>query len=152
MSLTTRGRYGLRALIELAAAGDRPLQLKRIAKRQGISRKYLEQLLVPLRDAGIVRTARGPGGGYTLAVCREELTASRILSILEGPNDLAPCLVHGQSCDRAGRCVTKELWEKVDAAIDAVLGGITLADLTARQAELGLDDRDSPTPVCGPEV
>lgn len=138
MKLSTKGRYSVTALYELALHyGEGVVPLKTIAKTQGISENYLEQLMAPLRRAGLVESVRGAQGGYTLALPPEELTIGQIITAVEGPIALVDCLLmdaeaEGQSCVRAGSCVTRQIWEEVCDSINSVLNHISLADLLHR--------------------
>lgn len=130
MKLSTRTRYGIRAVIELAQhEGKRPLQLKVIAERQGISVKYLEQLMSLLRSSGFVRSIRGSKGGYILARAPEQVTLSEVFRCLEGPVTTAECTDNTDYCERAADCAAREVWVQVEEAIQGVLNSITLADM-----------------------
>jgi len=133
MKLSTRTRYGIRAVIELAQhEGKRPLQLKVIAERQGISVKYLEQLMSLLRSSGFVRSIRGSKGGYILARPPEQVTLSEVFRCLEGPVTTAECTENKDYCERAADCAAREVWVQVEGAIEGVLSSITLADMIQR--------------------
>ena len=138
MKLSTKGRYSVTALYELALHyGEGVVPLKTIAQTQLISETYLEQLMVPLRRAGIVESVRGAQGGYTLALPPEEITIGRIITAVEGPIALVDCLLTDaeagdQSCVRVGQCVTRQIWKEVRDSINAVLNNISLADLMER--------------------
>jgi Rrf2 family transcriptional regulator, cysteine metabolism repressor len=133
MKLSTRTRYGIRAIIELAQyEGKRPLQLKVIAERQGISVKYLEQLMSLLRSSGFVRSVRGSKGGYILARAPEQIRLSEVFRCLEGPVTTAECTENEDFCERAADCVAREVWVQVEEAIQRVLSSITLADMVQR--------------------
>ncbi len=133
MKLSTRTRYGIRAVIELAQhEGKRPLQLKMIAERQGISVKYLEQLMSLLRSSGFVRSIRGSKGGYILARSPEQIRLSEVFRCLEGPVTTAECTEDKDYCERAADCVAREVWVQVEEAIQRVLNSITLADLVRK--------------------
>jgi Rrf2 family cysteine metabolism transcriptional repressor len=130
MKLSTRTRYGMRAMIELAQhEGKRPLQLKAIADRQDISVKYLEQLMSLLRSAGFVRSVRGSKGGYILARAAGEIKLSEVFRCLEGPVTTAECVEDEDYCKRSADCVAREIWMEVEAAIQGVLSSMTLADV-----------------------
>ena len=136
MKLSTRTRYGMRAVIELAQhEGNRPLQLKAIAERQDISVKYLEQLMSMLRSAGFVRSVRGSKGGYILARPPEQITLSEIFRSLEGPVTTAECTEDPEYCERSADCAAQEVWVQVEQAIEGVLSGITLADMVRKTQE-----------------
>jgi len=133
MKLSTRTRYGIRAIIELAQhEGKRPLQLKVIAERQGISVKYLEQLMSLLRAAGFVRSVRGSKGGYILARAPGQIRLNEVFRCLEGPVTTAECTENQDYCERAADCVAREVWIQVEEAIQRVLSSISLADLVQR--------------------
>lgn len=130
MKLSTRTRYGLRAIIELAQHEEkRPLQLKAIAERQDISVKYLEQLMSVLRSGAFVRSIRGSKGGYVLARPPEHIRLDEVLRCLEGPVTTAECTEDRDYCSRSADCAARDVWLKVEAAIKKVLSSITLADL-----------------------
>ena len=131
MMISTKGRYALRTMLDLALNDEGEyIPLRDIAERQDISVKYLEQIVSTLTRAGFVRSVRGTGGGYRLARKPEEYTVGMILRLTEG--NLAPvaCLEFEQNnCPRAARCVTLDIWKKLYDAINSVVDNITLADL-----------------------
>lgn len=130
MKISTRTRYAVRAIIELAQnSGQRPLQLKVIARRQDISVKYLEQLMAVLRSGGFVRSIRGSKGGYVLAKPPEQIRLNEVLYCLEGPISTVECVDNKDYCGRAADCAARQVWAKVELAIDDVLKSITLKDL-----------------------
>lgn len=132
--ISTKGRYGLRAMIELALHyGENPLPLQKIAQRQGVSFKYLEQLIPSLKGADLVRSVRGSSGGYLLAKPPHKIYLIEILTALEG--DLAPaeCVDHPRVCSKSDECVIREIWSEVDEAIKRVFGSKTLHDLVSLQ-------------------
>ena len=137
MKISTRGRYGIRLMLALALNyNNGTIPLKTIAKDQGISEKYLEQIISVLNKAGYVRSIRGPQGGYILVKEPKEYTVGMILRATEG--DLAPvsCVGNGAvECDRADGCVTVRIWQKINDAVDNVVDNITLADLVDWQNE-----------------
>ena len=133
MKLSTRTRYGMRAIIELAQHEDkRPLQLKTIAERQDISVKYLEQLMSMLRSAGFVRSVRGSKGGYTLGRPADQITLSEIFRCLEGAVTTAECVDEESYCARSADCAARDVWVRVEKAIQDVLGSIRLSDLVRK--------------------
>ncbi len=133
MKLSTRTRYGMRAIIELAHhEGKRPLQLKVIADRQDISVKYLEQLMSLLRAAGFVRSVRGSKGGYVLARPADQIRMSDVFHSLEGQVTTTECTTDEEYCERSADCIARGIWLDVEAAINNVLGAITLADLVEK--------------------
>ena len=134
MKISTKGRYGVKALFELAMhEGAGPLSLKTIAQRQGLSEHYLEQLVATLRKAGLVTSVRGAQGGYTLTRPASSITVGDVLRVLEGPIGFSDCAtengVAAEHCGKSEGCVAQGVWEKVRDSIIAVVDGITLGDL-----------------------
>jgi Rrf2 family cysteine metabolism transcriptional repressor len=133
MKLSTRTRYGMRALLELAANnGTRPLQIKIIARRQDISVKYLEQLMAMLKSAGLIRSIRGSKGGYVLAKPPNQIKLSDVFDCLEGHVVTAECVEDENYCARVADCVVRSLWIEVQDAVQNVLRSNTLQDLLDR--------------------
>jgi Rrf2 family cysteine metabolism transcriptional repressor len=141
MKLSTRTRYGIRAIIELAVNhGKGPLQIRVIAKRQDISVKYLEQLMTILRSAGFIRSIRGSKGGYILARQPSQIKMSDVFDSLEGNVTTVDCVEDKNYCDRTADCIARQVWAQVQQAIKNVLQSITLQDLVNRtKAEKKLD-------------
>lgn len=134
MRISTKGRYGLRAMFELARSfGEGPLLMSTIAERQGLSRKHLHALLTSLKSAGLVRGIRGPGGGFVLTKVPSEIRLSEVLYALEGPLALVHCVPDRRACDRVNRCAARKVWQKLSGAIEEVLDGVTLEDLVSPQ-------------------
>jgi len=134
MKLSTRGRYGTRALLELALhQGEGPVPLKDIAQRQQISLQYLEHLITPLIAAGIVLSTRGPRGGVSLAKPPEAIRLSEIIQLLEGSIAPAECVNNPGICVRSKLCVTRDIWGELKKVMNGVLESITLQDLVERQ-------------------
>jgi Rrf2 family protein len=130
MKISTRTRYGMRAILELALANkSEPLQIKVIAERQKISNKYLEQLVAIMKSSGLVRSIRGPHGGYLLAKPPEEIKLSEIFRVLEGPVLTVECVEHEEVCLNCADCITRQLWIQMNDAILNVLDSRTLQDL-----------------------
>jgi Rrf2 family cysteine metabolism transcriptional repressor len=133
MKLSTRARYGIRAMLELAQnEGKGPMQIKSIGQHQEISVKYLEQLLSILKSSGFVRSIRGARGGYMLAESADKIKLSDVFNCLEGPLITTECLEDNEYCSRANECVTRELWAEVQSAVKNVLDSFTLEDLVER--------------------
>lgn len=131
---STRARYALRAMIELALReGSGPVLLRQVAQAQHLSAKYLEQLTIPLRRQGLLQAERGPQGGYELARPAAEITAREIVEAVEVPLHFVECIPRPQSCDRTATCAARDLWAKAGDAVAAVLSQTTLADLRERQ-------------------
>jgi Rrf2 family protein len=139
MKISTKGRYALRLMLDLATYNTgEPISLKDIARRQGISEKYLEQIISGLNKAGYVRSIRGSQGGYILTNPPEFYTVGMILRLTEG--DLAPvdCVAVGSpECEKMDGCVTVRIYKKIYAAVNEVVDSITLADMMEWQAESG---------------
>lgn len=136
MKLSTRSRYGLRAVLELAVEyGNKPLQIRTIAQRQDISNKYLEQLMAILRASGLVRSMRGPKGGYLLAKPPAEIKLSEVFTTLEGPLIPVECLEHPEFCPRCTDCVTRHIWAEIQDAMMNVLESTTMQDLVDRTTQ-----------------
>jgi Rrf2 family transcriptional regulator, cysteine metabolism repressor len=132
MKLSTKGKYGVRAVFEIARNyGKGPISIKGIAERQGISFSYLEQILHKLGKAGLIESVRGPAGGYLLARKPSDLTIGDIVRVLEGPIALSHCLEPGESddCYQAGDCAARMVWVKVGAKIEEALDSISFQDL-----------------------
>lgn len=135
MKLTTKMRYGTRALLDLALhQAQEPIPSSEIAERQQVPVKYLESILVTLRNAGLVQTTRGAQGGYALARTPERIVLSEVFDVLEGPEPLVPC-TEGAVCPRYDGCVTREVWDRMYVASRQVLKDTTLADLAWRARE-----------------
>jgi len=133
MKLSTRSRYGIRAILELAENhGNGPLQLKTIARHQEISVKYLEQLMATLKSAGIVRSIRGSKGGYILTKSPGQIKVSDCFSCLEGPVITTECVQNDSYCERTNDCVARQIWAEVHSAIMGVLQSMTLQNLVDR--------------------
>ena len=133
MLVSTRGRYALRVMVDLAQHQSQgPIPMKDVAQRQQISLKYLEKILPVLSKNGYIVGTHGKGGGYQLTRAPEDYRVGDILRLTEG--DLAPveCATDDGFCDRCGDCVTIELWQEIHRAVSAVVDGTTLGDLVVR--------------------
>lgn len=129
MKLSTKGRYGVKAMVDLALNyGTSPVSIKTISKRQNISEYYLEQLFSPLRKADLIKSIRGAQGGYVLNKEPKDIKISDIIYVLEGPIEVSDC-VEGTSCDNLQYCATRILWKKIQDSIDSVIKSITLQDI-----------------------
>lgn len=138
MKISTRGRYALRLMLDVALNGqEAPVRIKDIAQRQEISEKYLEQIVSVLNKAGLVRSIRGPQGGYRLMKKPEEYTVGTILRFIEGSLAPVACMdADVNDCPRQGGCATLRLWEMLNDAIENVVEHVTLADLVTWQKDL----------------
>lgn len=141
MRLSTKGRYAVMAMADLAKNGsDRAVSLAEIAARQEISLSYLEQLFARLRKGGLVKSVRGPGGGYRLAKTAGETVVADIVLAVDEPIRATRCAAHGtpRGCMTGGaRCITHDLWEDLGAEIHRYLAGVSLSDV--------IEKRTSPT-------
>ncbi len=132
MKLSTKGRYGLKAMFELSMHyGEGPVALKNIAENQKLSEYYLEQLFATLRKARLVTSVRGAQGGYMLASDPKNITVGDIIRVLEGPMVPSDCVIKEEpaACERAEYCVTKVVWEKIRDSFNDVVDSITLGDM-----------------------
>ena len=132
MLVSTRGRYGLRSMVDIAInATGGPVPLRAIAERQGISESYLEQVFALLRKAGLVNAIRGSYGGYVLSKPPEDITVGEIILALEGPLVSVNCVTEGEeaACDKKDTCHTQFFWKKLSDQIKEVLSSTTLQDL-----------------------
>jgi Rrf2 family iron-sulfur cluster assembly transcriptional regulator len=141
MKLTTKGRYAVTAMLDLALHYERePINLADISARQGISLSYLEQLFSRLRKQGLVESARGPGGGYMLARPSVQITIADVIHAVDESVDATKC--GGQkNCHGEDRCLTHDLWEDLSRQINSFLSGITLADLVNRRSVKSLSQK-----------
>jgi Rrf2 family cysteine metabolism transcriptional repressor len=138
MKLSQKGEYGLHALLELARRyGQGPVQSSAIAEERDIPPKYLQQILLGLRRAGLVHSERGPRGGHELARPPERISLLEAVEALEGSVSPATCVDAGAepACPDRDRCVFVDVWQRVDEAVRAILGAVTLADLARRELE-----------------
>ncbi len=132
MKLSTKGRYGVKSILDLALHNEEwPVALKSIAERQHISENYLEQLFASLRKAGYVKSVRGAQGGYILAHSPKDISVGSVLRALEGSLAPVECVVEDDSvkCTKSDICVTRLVWEKIRDKVNEVVDSITLADL-----------------------
>ncbi len=153
MKLSTKSRYGVRALFDMAYhAGTLPAQIKDISRRQRISPRYLEQIFQDLKKAGLLKSRRGPKGGYYLAKAADEITVRDIVLAAEGELQLVDCRKQNRGgkpkteteaedtcCEFGNSCVTQILWAEASKKLSDYFGSITLKDLCHRGKELGLE-------------
>ena len=140
MRISTRARYGLRLMLDLAIKhGKGPIFLKDVSRSQEISEKYLGQIIMPLKAAGLVQSFRGAHGGYTLRRDPDKITVREIVATLEGDLNLVDCVTKPSSCERFPGCVTQQVWCQVAKAVMDTLEAITLAELVKRQRERSED-------------
>ena len=137
MRLSTKSRYGTRAILDIAINYEKgPVSVKSLAKRQDISVKYMEQLIPLLKLAGLIRSVRGAGGGYTLSKHADQIKLRDIIDALEGSIFPVDCVDNPEMCDRAKKCVTYEIWKDIQNTINNMLDSITLADIVKRQLQI----------------
>ena len=130
MRLSTRGRYGTRMMLDLAVHHDQgPTPLREIAKRQDLSVKYLEQLIIPLKAAGFIRSVRGAKGGYRLAQKPDKISVGEIIEILEGGLSLVDCVENPKYCKRQKECPTKDIWLRMSGRLMEELSALSLQDV-----------------------
>ena len=129
MKLSTKGRYGVKAMVDLAVHNDNePVSIKSISERQNISEYYLEQLFSPLRKEGLIKSIRGAQGGYLLGRDPKKITVYDIITVLEGPIEISDC-IENESCNNIDCCATRHLWQKIKNSIDNVTKNTTLNDI-----------------------
>lgn len=133
MKISTKGRYGLRVMLELALRyGSGPIMMSTIAETQGISRKYIHSLLTSLKAAGLVRAVRGAGGGYVLSREPRQILLSDVVRALEGAFFAVDCVGDLSLCDRSEFCVAREVWRDLGEAVEGVLKKTNLEQLANR--------------------
>lgn len=146
MKLSTKGRYGLRALIDLAvhSGGDTPVSITSISDRQDLSERYLEQLMAMLKKAGLVRSVRGAGGGYVLAREAKEISVGDVLRALEGKLDPVDCagLDPDGVCQSADSCVTKYVWKRINESINRTVDEIRLDQLVEESRKKNPEEKE----------
>src|SRR6056297_606121 len=136
MRVSTKGRYGLRAMVDLAEHEEgKAIPIREISERQNISEQYLEQLFATLRKAKLVKSVRGAHGGYMLNHEAEDITVADIITTLEGPIAPVDCVVEDDFCNYIDKCVIHGLWEELAEAISGVIENMTLADLRDKAVE-----------------
>lgn len=142
MRLSTKSRYGLRAMFDIAYnCGNKSTQIQDISRRQQISQRYLEQIFQSLKKAGILTSKRGPQGGYMLARKPEEINLAEIVKASEGDLKLVECLRRGTrkaKCELDGECVTQTVWQGAEELLTAYLAGMSLQTLCDRGEEMGI--------------
>lgn len=136
MKLSTRGRYGARALVELAKHyGQGPLALKEIAERQQIPVKYLEQIAMVLKGEKLIKSVRGPSGGYILARPPSKVHLLEIIETLEGTLSFVSCVKDPSTCEKVDTCAFNDLWKKISVETSKILRSVTLADMVRHDYE-----------------
>ncbi|WKZ32747.1 MAG: Rrf2 family transcriptional regulator [Thermodesulfobacteriota bacterium] len=151
MRLSTKGQYAVRAMVNLAChSGEKPVTLKDISAEEGISLSYLEQLFVKLRKGKIVKSVRGPGGGYVLAKPPAVISVGDIISVVEEPMNPVACLDDDSAgCDRATTCTTQRVWKCLAEKISEFLNSVSIEDLSREALALKSGHPPVNTNVCG---
>jgi Rrf2 family protein len=146
MKLSNRSQYGVRAIFDVAYySKGKPTQIHEISKRQGISRRFLEQIFHALKKAGIIESTRGPRGGYSLARSSKEITIGDVVRILEGPIEPVPCTTmekDGSHCNYIDKCVTRVIWKEAGEVLGRYFDSITIQDLCRRADQMGLQNSE----------
>ena len=145
MKISTKGRYGLRILVDLATHdAEKPRLIRDIAESQDISEKYISRLVIDLRKAKMIHSIRGVNGGFHLAKAPEDITLLEVLEVMEGPLSIVDCVHTPKKCDKNAKCAAREIWSELNEGIRELMRGVTLADvLTAyekQKAEYGIFD------------
>jgi Rrf2 family protein len=136
MKLSTRSRYGLRLMTNIAAVDHgNPVDLKTVAREEEVSMKYLERIVTPLKAAGLLQGYRGPGGGYRLGRPANRISAAEIVRILEGDINIVSCINDRGRCRHVDTCPTRPVWQNVNDAIYDALHSVSLANLTDKNKE-----------------
>jgi Rrf2 family iron-sulfur cluster assembly transcriptional regulator len=154
MRLTTKGRFAVTAMIDVAMyGGDGPVTLAAVSGRQKISLSYLEQLFGKLRRSGLVESVRGPGGGYNLAKPSDQVSVAAIITAVDEPIDATQCGGR-ENCHDDRRCMTHELWASLNDHIFSFLSGVSLADLVRQQkpSDVAVMHRHAPPGSAAPKV
>ena len=142
MKLSNRSQYGVRALFDMTYySNGKTVQINEISRRQGIPKRFLEQIFFSLKNSGIIDSTRGPKGGYSLARPPESITVGDIIRILEGPIEPVPCTTmekDGSVCKYIDKCVTGMVWTEAGDLLSNYFNSITLQDLCTRAENLGL--------------
>lgn len=134
MKLSTKGRYAMRAMLDLAQHYNEGLTLvKDVARRQEISERYLEHLFLSLKAAGLIKSARGAHGGFALARPPSGIKLVEVMQVCEGPLALVECIADAGLCSRSSQCATRDVWKEMQLSMESLLSSMTLQDLIERQ-------------------
>ena len=143
MKISTKGRYGLRILMDLALhQTEKPRLIRDIAKSQQISEKYISRLVIALRKAGMIRSVRGVNGGFHIAMKPEDITLLDVIEVMEGPLSIVDCVSAPKKCALSANCAPREIWSKLNEDIRDLMRQTTLADILAsydRQSQKNID-------------
>ena len=144
MKISTKGRYGLRILMDLALhESEKPRLIRDIAKSQQISEKYISRLVIALRKAGMIRSVRGVNGGFHIAMKPEDITLLDVIEVMEGPLSIVDCVSAPRKCAHSENCAPREIWCKLNDDIRTLMRGITLADVLASYDRRNADGADT---------
>ncbi len=136
MKLSTRSRYGTRMILDLAKRFDKgPVRIGDIAAREGISVKYLEQLIIPLKQANYIKSVRGPKGGHMLSRPPDQITVGEVVRTLEGDANLTACVEKPEKCDKSNDCRTRNVWKAASEAMYDRLDSVTLSNMLSGEAD-----------------
>ncbi len=144
MKLSTRSRYGLRAMVFIARKPAGAVSSEMIAESEGVSKKYLDRILMKLRESGLLRSIKGQGGGYVLSRAADEIRTDQIIAAMEGSLCLVACVDDPSVCEKSENCSTRKVWSSVASAIKESLRGATLKDIS-----VGEDAHESAIANCG---
>lgn len=137
MNISTKGRYAVRIMVRLAMARDTLPQRKQdIAEAEGLSANYIEQIMLRLRAAGLVRSHRGANGGFTLERSAAGISVADILDVMEGPLHISPCLDAPRQCNRTAECVTRPIWQEAGSRLYEYFDSIKLDELARKALEI----------------
>ena len=143
MKISTKGRYGLRILLDLALhQSEKPRLIRDIAESQQISEKYISRLVIALRKAGMIRSVRGVNGGFHIAMKPEDITLLDVIEVMEGPLSIVDCVSMPKRCRLSGDCAPREVWCKLNEDIRGLMRGTTLADILASYDRRHANDGD----------
>jgi Rrf2 family protein len=138
MKVSTKGRYALRFMLELALNQDKgPVSLKHVSMHQGISQKYLWQVITPLKAAGLIQAVRGLRGGYKLVREPSAISVAGILNVVEGDTSLVNCLGNPKGCKRVDACPTREVWKELNDKLVQAMESVSLADILRKHSGFG---------------
>ena len=143
MKISTKGRYGLRILMDLALhESEKPRLIRDIAKSQQISEKYISRLVIALRKAGMIRSVRGVNGGFHIAMKPEDITLLNVIEVMEGPLSIVDCVSAPKCCTHSKDCAPREVWCNLNENIRTLMSGTTLADILASYERQNKDRGD----------
>ena len=138
MKISTKGRYGLRILLDIVLNGDNvPRLMRDIATSQNISEKYISRLVIDLRKAGLIKSVRGAKGGYKMARFPEDVTLLEIVETMEGRTSIVDCVLQPDACSKVGGCAVHQTWAEINRKIREVLSEVTLKDIADKHRQDG---------------